>query len=33
VNIERRFTIGGGSRNPVVVARRKSIVEESRNDQ
>jgi TPR repeat protein len=32
VNIERRFTIGGGSRNPVVVARRKSIVEESRND-
>jgi Sel1 repeat len=32
VNIERRFTIGGGSRNPVVVARRKSIVEESRNE-
>jgi Sel1 repeat len=32
VNIERRFTIGGGSGNPVVVARRKSIVAESRNE-
>lgn len=32
VSIERRFTIGGGSRNPVIVARRKSIVAESRNE-
>jgi Sel1 repeat len=32
VNIERRYTIGGGSRNPIVVARRKSIVAESRNE-
>lgn len=31
VSIERRFTIGGGSRNPVVLARRKSVVEESRS--
>ena len=29
-NIERRFTIGGGSRNPVILARRKTIVQESR---
>jgi uncharacterized protein len=33
VNIERRFTVGGGIRNPVVVARRKSIVAESRDEQ
>lgn len=30
VSIERRFTIGGGSRNPVVLARRKTVVAESR---
>lgn len=30
VSIERRFTIGGGSKNPVVLARRKTVVEESR---
>lgn len=32
VSIERRYTIGGGSRNPVVLARRKTVVEESRTD-
>jgi len=32
VSIERRYTIGGGSRNPVVLARRKTIVQESRAD-
>lgn len=32
VSIERRYTIGGGSRNPVVLARRKTIVQESRED-
>ncbi|EEC50531.1 predicted protein [Phaeodactylum tricornutum CCAP 1055/1] len=31
VNIERRFTIGGGSSNPQVLARRKTKVEESRD--
>ena len=31
VNIERRFTIGGGSSNPKVLARRKTKVEESRD--
>jgi len=31
VSIERRFTIGGGSGNPVVLARRKTLVDESRN--
>jgi hypothetical protein len=30
VSIERRFTIGGGSRNPAVLARRKTVVDESR---
>lgn len=30
VSIERRFTIGGGSGNPVVLARRKTVVAESR---
>ena len=30
VSIERRFTIGGGSGNPVVLAKRKSVVAESR---
>jgi hypothetical protein len=30
VNIERRYTIGGGSRNPVVLANRKTKVMESR---
>jgi TPR repeat protein len=30
VSIERRFTIGGGSRNPVVLARRRTVVAESR---
>lgn len=33
VNIERRYTIGGGSRNPVILANRKSKVEESRGDE
>lgn len=32
VNIERRFTIGGGSRNPAVEARRRTIVAESRDE-
>jgi len=31
IPIERRYTIGGGSRNPVVLARRRTIIEESRN--
>lgn len=31
--LERRFTIGGGARNPAVLLRRKSIVDESRLDQ
>lgn len=30
-NIERRFTIGGGARNPLILARRKTIVAESRD--
>jgi len=30
VSIERRFTIGGGSGNPVVLAKRKTVVAESR---
>ena len=30
VNLERRFTIGGGARNPQVLNRRKTIVKESR---
>jgi len=30
VSVERRFTIGGGSGNPVVLAKRKTIVAESR---
>lgn len=29
-SIERRLTIGGGSRNPVILARRKTVVAESR---
>ena len=29
---ERRFTIGGGARNPVVLARRRTIIKESRDD-
>jgi len=33
VTLERRFTIGGGARNPHVLGRRKSIVDESRFDQ
>lgn len=32
VNIERRFSIGGGSRNPAVLAKRKTIVQESRDE-
>ena len=28
---ERRFTIGGGARNPVVLARRRTIIKESRD--
>lgn len=28
---ERRYTIGGGARNPVVLARRKTIIKESRD--
>ena len=28
---ERRFTIGGGARNPVVLARRRTIIQESRD--
>ncbi len=32
VTLERRYTIGGGARNPAVLARRKTIVEESRHD-
>lgn len=31
-NIERRFTIGGGSRNPKISARRMSKVKESRDE-
>ena len=31
--LERRFTIGGGARNPAVLLRRKSIVDESRHDE
>ena len=30
VSLERRFTIGGGSRNPLIFIRRKSVVAESR---
>jgi Sel1 repeat len=33
VTLERQFTIGGGKRNPVVLARRKSVVKESRGDE
>ncbi len=32
VTLERRYTIGGGARNPAVLARRKTIVAESRHD-
>jgi len=32
VSIERRFSIGGGSRNPKVMARRKTKVKESRGE-
>ena len=31
VNIERRFSVGGGSRNPIILARRKTIIAESRD--
>lgn len=31
VNIERRFTVGGGSSNPQVLARRKTKIAESRD--
>lgn len=30
VNIERRFSVGGGSKNPIVLAKRKTVVAESR---
>merc|ERR1712232_546752 len=30
VSIERQFTIGGGSGNPVVLERRRSVIAESR---
>ena len=30
ISLERRFTIGGGSRNPKILLRRKTAVEESR---
>lgn len=30
VNIERRFSVGGGSKNPMVLAKRKTVVAESR---
>ncbi len=33
VTLERRFTIGGGAKNPTVLGRRKSIVVESRHTQ
>jgi len=33
VTLERRFTIGGGAKNPAVLGRRQSIVEESRHEQ
>jgi TPR repeat protein len=33
VQIERRYTIGGGTRNPVVLNRRKTIVKESLQDE
>ena len=32
VNIERRFSIGGGSRNPKVMAKRQTKVKESRDE-
>lgn len=32
VNIERRFSIGGGSQNPAVLESRKSIIAESRGE-
>lgn len=32
VTLEKTFTIGGGSRNPVVLARRKTVVSESREE-
>ena len=32
VNIERRFSIGGGSRNPDILAKRKSVIAESRDE-
>jgi hypothetical protein len=32
VNIERRFSIGGGSRNPKVMERRRTKVRESRDE-
>jgi TPR repeat protein len=33
VTIERTFTIGGGSRNPVVLEKRKTVVAESREEE
>jgi len=33
VLLERRFTIGGGARNPAVLARRRTIVQESRAEE
>jgi hypothetical protein len=33
VTLEHRFTIGGGAKNPVVLARRKTIVTESRQSE
>ena len=30
--VERRYTIGGGSRNPEVLRRRKTIVKESKQE-
>lgn len=32
INIERRYSIGGGSRNPHVLAQRRSIIAESRGE-
>jgi hypothetical protein len=32
VNIEKRYSIGGGSNNPYVLARRMSTIAESRGD-
>lgn len=33
VTLERQFTIGGGTRNPVVLAKRRTIVAESREEE